>query len=100
MLLEEVKKASLPSLAEALVTSTDPVGPPIWSMIGRTKRNLVRPGKTVAARRCQGARMARKRPLLHHARVQYGTHSMRRAKATLIYRRTKNLCAVPRAFQA
>lgn len=25
---------------------------------------------------------------------EYGTHSMRRTKATLIYRRTKNLCAV------
>ena len=24
----------------------------------------------------------------------YGTHSMRRTKASLIYRRTKNLCAV------
>jgi len=26
--------------------------------------------------------------------AEYGTHSMRRTKATLIYRRTKNLCAV------
>jgi site-specific recombinase XerC len=28
------------------------------------------------------------------ARADYGTHSMRRTKATLIYRRTKNLRAV------
>jgi len=28
--------------------------------------------------------------------AEYGTHSMRRTKATLIYRRTKNLRAVQR----
>lgn len=28
-------------------------------------------------------------------RADYGTHSMRRTKATLIYRRTKNLREVP-----
>ncbi|HEB28711.1 MAG TPA: integrase [Porticoccus sp.] len=34
------------------------------------------------------------RPNLSDDPALYGTHSIRRTKATLIYRRTKNLCAV------